>query len=541
MVEGPGCKLKGENLRRRARGQKVEAVSGTAVEKRVKAAVNGSSPFDVLVGMKLMDVNTLGKELFAHFEDDACLRVHFLMAGSVRFNKEPHEFGRSKTENPVLVLKLTKDEVYFLGTSVELRSSADCLQKYTELIDLDICSPTFDAKRATRTIMEHSERLICDVILDQLVLPGVGNIIKNEALFNAGINPNSRVSELSQELVSLLVKMNRDFTMIFYKCRKEGKNLHKFMNVYKKGKCVECGGQLIKCKIGEYDRLTFFCQACQTNTLKSCKKFPTKNSLLGWVLSSNDQVPWICSVCTLENKPANSKCMVCLTARTPSLSDLPHHLTISDHTLESSLESPNSSSQFLVPSTPPSSSSSATPRSNFPTQGDKRLLDTVEETSRSVKGKYTFRRLTGSQEIKASPAPSHKQNSMIFPSATRSENQLRVDVMKLPKVTPPNTRPADNSGKTQVFCSGHKAAARRCRVVKENENRGRIFYTCNMPMKTKCQFFMWGDLHHPLCHHGKISIIRTVLKQTDNNGRDFYCCPLPKSKQCDFFQWLDNK
>ncbi|KAG7156089.1 endonuclease 8-like 3-like [Homarus americanus] len=472
MVEGPGCKLKGENLRRRARGQKVEAVSGTAVEKRVKAAVNGSSPFDVLVGMK--------------------------------FNKEPHEFGRSKTENPVLVLKLTKDEVYFLGTSVELRSSADCLQKYTELIDLDICSPTFDAKRATRTIMEHSERLICDVILDQLVLPGVGNIIKNE-------------------------------------CRKEGKNLHKFMNVYKKGKCVECGGQLIKCKIGEYDRLTFFCQACQTNTLKSCKKFPTKNSLLGWVLSSNDQVPWICSVCTLENKPANSKCMVCLTARTPSLSDLPHHLTISDHTLESSLESPNSSSQFLVPSTPPSSSSSATPRSNFPTQGDKRLLDTVEETSRSVKGKYTFRRLTGSQEIKASPAPSHKQNSMIFPSATRSENQLRVDVMKLPKVTPPNTRPADNSGKTQVFCSGHKAAARRCRVVKENENRGRIFYTCNMPMKTKCQFFMWGDLHHPLCHHGKISIIRTVLKQTDNNGRDFYCCPLPKSKQCDFFQWLDNK
>ena len=32
----------------------------------------------------------------------------------------------------------------------------------------------------------NNERLICDVILDQEILPGVGNIIKNEALFDAG-------------------------------------------------------------------------------------------------------------------------------------------------------------------------------------------------------------------------------------------------------------------------------------------------------------------------------------------------------------------
>lgn len=47
-------------------------------------------------------------------------------------------------------------------------------------MDLDICSPTFDFQRAINTIKEHPSRLISDVILDQLVLPGVGNIIKNE-------------------------------------------------------------------------------------------------------------------------------------------------------------------------------------------------------------------------------------------------------------------------------------------------------------------------------------------------------------------------
>lgn len=75
--------------------------------------------------------------------------------------------------NPVTTFYNFRNPIFY-------RSSAECLQKYAELIDLDICSPTFDASRATHTIMEHSERLICDVILDQLVLPGVGNIIKNE-------------------------------------------------------------------------------------------------------------------------------------------------------------------------------------------------------------------------------------------------------------------------------------------------------------------------------------------------------------------------
>ena len=34
--------------------------------------------------------------------------------------------------------------------------------------------------------VRNSDRIICDVIMDQTILPGVGNIIKNEALFDAG-------------------------------------------------------------------------------------------------------------------------------------------------------------------------------------------------------------------------------------------------------------------------------------------------------------------------------------------------------------------
>ncbi|XP_071512782.1 endonuclease 8-like 3 isoform X1 [Panulirus ornatus] len=528
MVEGPGCKLKGETLKKRAKGQKVEAVNGEVMKKSSKAALGASSPFDLLIGMTLTDVKTLGKELFAFFEGDACLRVHFLMSGSVRFNKERQGFGYRKTENASLILKMTEDDVEFIQASVEMRSSAECLQKYTELIDLDICSPTFDAKRATHTIMQHQERLICDVILDQLVLPGVGNIIKNEALFDAGINPNSKVKQLSQDLVVLLVRMNRDFTKIFYKCRKEGKNLHKFMKVYKKEKCLECGGKIITCKPGEYERLTFYCSACQTNTLKSPKKLPTKNSLLGWVVTAKDQVSWTCCTCTLENKPSSTKCNVCLTPKIRSANDLHLHTLASDQNLEHS-RSKCQNFDLQSGSSGPNTKSFIRTSSTTAVIINKNLLEHTDDLIRPAKRKYKFRRLSDSSQDVIPPE--------------RYENQ-RIDVMKVPSNPQTHSLPkgdVESDGRSLVLCPGHKTPAKRCQVEKDSENRGRIFYICSMPKSRQCKFFMWGDLHHPLCGHGKISIIRTVLKQNANNGRTFYCCPLPKLKQCDFFQWADKK
>lgn len=42
----------------------------------------------------------------------------------------------------------------------------------------------------------QSCRMLCDVLLDQAVLPGVGNIIKNEALFDSGLHPSVKVGKI---------------------------------------------------------------------------------------------------------------------------------------------------------------------------------------------------------------------------------------------------------------------------------------------------------------------------------------------------------
>lgn len=40
-----------------------------------------------------------------------------------------------------------------------------------------------------------------------------------------------------------------------------------------------------------------------------------------------------------------------------------------------------------------------------------------------------------------------------------------------------------------MLCSGHKLPARKLRAEKSAENRGRIFYVCDLPKKNQCKFF----------------------------------------------------
>ena len=123
---------------------------------------------------------------------------------------------------------------------------------FTVQITLDICWAQFDAARAAAALLEpqNQERLICDLLMDQEILPGVGNIIKNEACFDAGVNPVSPVSVLTPAQVSHLVRMTRDFSLLFYKCRKTGQNLAKHYKIYRKASCGQCGARVVCCKPG---------------------------------------------------------------------------------------------------------------------------------------------------------------------------------------------------------------------------------------------------------------------------------------------------
>ncbi|KAJ7329757.1 hypothetical protein JRQ81_015931 [Phrynocephalus forsythii] len=190
---------------------------------------------NVLAGCVYSGVETLGKELFMFFGQKA-LRIHFGMNGSLRLNEDGRE-NRSKALS-IVEIQLTTDLVTFYDATVELRNAADSEQKIRMLGDLDICSSKFSFLRAESEIKKQNDRMVCDVLLDQAILPGVGNIIKNEALFDSGLHP-------------------------VVKCRKTGSALYKHYKVYKRPSCGQCREKITVCRLGENNRMTYFCPQCQ--------------------------------------------------------------------------------------------------------------------------------------------------------------------------------------------------------------------------------------------------------------------------------------
>ncbi|XP_064917380.1 endonuclease 8-like 3 isoform X1 [Columba livia] len=574
MVEGPGCALCAERLRARVRrGQAVRSARGSALSAGAGGATTASeertSGHTSLVGHVYRGVETLGKEFFMYFDQKA-LRIHFGMNGSMRINP-----GESKDRNgapPVLEIQLTEDTVCFFEVTVEYRNAAESEQKVRMMESLDVCSPKFSFVRAESEIKQQKTRMLCDVLLDQAVLPGVGNIIKNEALFDSGLHPAVMVCQLTDEHIRHLVKMTRDFTLLFYKCRKTGSPLYKHYKVYKRPACGQCNGKVTVCRLGEYNRMTYFCSRCQQADpqLVNVSKLPTRNSLIGWAYGrgscSNEHVAqkceeeWTCMRCTLINKPSAEICDACLTSR-PEVPKMKNAEDSADFNI-SLMKYP--CNDFRKPSTEikinckaafgtttlvlTDLGNKAVSRSDTqisdrhsqcvaPQNNCKQIQNNVYKSGGSTDKDCSTHRtavtLSSSQQPLSFKHIQKKQKTDHMPS----DHQYNIAISK-PQAHVTDDINASSTGHPR--CSEHSRLCSLRVVKKDGENKGRQFYACPLPGETRCNYFQWADLNFPFCNHGKRCIMKTVLKIGPNNGKKFFVCPLGKEKQCGFFQWAAN-
>lgn len=239
-------------------GQSVRAVADhlKVFEGKTVSSASGNARIakESLRGERMEAIFSRGKQLVIQFTDRA-VTIHFLMFGSYRIN-EVREGMESR-----LTLEVHNGKLTFYNCAVRLISVTQLDELVKE--EFDILSDSWALNRVLQRSTELKDAYICDVLLDQTVFAGVGNIIKNEALFRAAVQPLSVVDRIPQARLKLVALEARAFSQRFYELRSAGEHLNPSLQIYRRKYCPHCGQQVQVKRTGKSARISFCCTSCQ--------------------------------------------------------------------------------------------------------------------------------------------------------------------------------------------------------------------------------------------------------------------------------------
>lgn len=249
-MEGPSLFLAAEQLAPFT-GQMIEEVGGNTKIGRER-----------LLGKQILSIFSYGKYLFFQF-DEFALRVHFLLFGSfeatVNEKKVTGDYPkRARVPRLALHLSIGHMEMYSCSIHYIEHHDAKELCDYTT----DIMSGEWNGKKALIKLQSVPDSEIGDVLLDQTIFTGVGNIIKNEVLLLAKTSPLRKVEEISLAKLKKIISIIRNYVFDFYVWRKNFE-LKKHYKIYRQSICKQCGGKVSRKKTGMRNRLSYICPHCE--------------------------------------------------------------------------------------------------------------------------------------------------------------------------------------------------------------------------------------------------------------------------------------
>ena len=170
-----------------------------------KAGGYGDMPTDWINGKKLLDILTWGKHLLFVFSNGT-VRVHLMLFGEILINAR-------KKVNRSFYLEFAKGEINgYVIKAQKLDASPQEIYDWR----VDILSDKFDAAYVKNLLKKHADKTIDDILMDQQVFSGVGNKIRNEALYRAGIHPLSITGKIPALKIIRLIKEVVTYANIFF-------------------------------------------------------------------------------------------------------------------------------------------------------------------------------------------------------------------------------------------------------------------------------------------------------------------------------------
>ena len=243
-----------------------------------------------LLFKKILDIKRRGKNILFFLSSGKILLIHQKLTGHLllgkwkrKNNKWVCDIEGPLKEDPMnsfLRLILFFKEGFQLALS-DLRKFAiveiltnDELQKKLNSLGFEPLSKNFTFEIFKNAIYKKREKKIKEVLLDQKIIAGIGNIYSNEILWDAKINPFKKVEVLKIEelkriynsmkkILKLAIKLRGESFFTYRTIYGQKGEFDKARKVYKRSEetCFRCGNVIKKIKLNQ--RSTYFCPTCQ--------------------------------------------------------------------------------------------------------------------------------------------------------------------------------------------------------------------------------------------------------------------------------------
>ena len=212
-----------------------------------------------LAGRRIERVEASGKHLIIEFEGGVQLHTHMRMNGSWHIYRTGERWRRPRVD---MRLVIETEDYVAVGFNVPVAE----LEGAPEL-GPDLLSADFDAAEALRRVREHPNEEIANVLLNQRVMAGIGNIWKSEALFRSGVDPFARVRDLDDATLERIIANAKKLLRASANGRVE-------RMVYSRGgqPCRRCGTRITSHAQGPDARLTYWCPKCQPTSPSSSSR-----------------------------------------------------------------------------------------------------------------------------------------------------------------------------------------------------------------------------------------------------------------------------
>jgi endonuclease VIII len=226
-------------------------------------------------GVLIEGVEAVGKHLLVHFDGGLSLDTHMRMTGSWHLYRAGERWRRPPRLMRCRLLVPSWEAVCFSAPVVRTyrrdgrAGRPDAVGDPVGHLGPDLCDDGADLDEAVARMADliESGTAIADVLLDQRVAAGIGNVYKSEVLFACGVDPFTPVEEVGPDLRRRLVEMASRLLRanLATSRRTTVAGPPGSVAVYGRQRrpCRRCATPIRMARHGHHRRTTYWCPSCQ--------------------------------------------------------------------------------------------------------------------------------------------------------------------------------------------------------------------------------------------------------------------------------------